>query len=477
MKTKKMLQYSKNGIIVIIGLMALGIAQNITFAQNKTNNNSNNKRTTTEKKSTAVTIYNENIGIVKEKHTVNLEKGLNYVNLVDVATQIEPTSVNVEIDAQMLEQNYQYDLANMSAILAKFIDREIMLTGKSDVIGKLISVNGNEIVVQTNDGGITMIPNLNEYRLKVDKLPENLKTKPTLEWKLNSDNTKKQDLGLTYKTNGMAWNAKYIGVLNQDETKLSINSWVNITNNSGASFKDAKLKLIAGDVNLVRDYYKGRQELNASARFSYQDEVSSQKTFEERTLMDFHIYELDYSTDLLNNEQKQISLFNANDIKINKKYTHFVYGNDQTGKAKITVEFKNSKENGLGIPIPKGVFGIYKEDKNSNELVGEDKIDHTAKDEIIKLTLGEAFDIVVEDVLVSNKMISERVSENEYKVTIKNKKDTKINIEIMHFWSSNWELLNSNFKSVSENANQLKFPIEVKANSTETLTFKYRANY
>lgn len=471
MKTKKFLQST------ILGILALGLTQNMTFAQNKVSQNQTNMtKTTTEKKSTAVTIYNENIGIVKEQHTVNLEKGLNYVNLIDVATQIEPSSVNVEIDAKMLEQNYQYDLASMSAILAKFIDREIMLTGKSDIIGKLISINGNEIVIQTNDGGITMIPNLNEYRLKVDKLPDNLKTKPTLEWKINSDKTQKSDLALTYKTNGMAWNAKYIGVLNQDETKLSIISWVNITNNSGASFKDAKLKLIAGDVNLVRDIYNQYDDA-LMPKAEMMKTMASGNNFEERTLMDFHIYELEHKTDLLNNEQKQISLFNANDININKKYTHFVYGNDQNGKAKITVEFKNSRENGLGIPIPKGVFGIYKEDKNSNELVGEDRIDHTAKDELIKLTLGEAFDIVLEDVLVSNKLISDRVSENEYKVIIKNKKDTKINIEIMHFWNSNWELLNSNFKSVSENANQLKFPIEVKANSTETLTFKYRANY
>lgn len=429
-------------------------------------------KTTTEKKSTSVTIYNENLGIVKEKHSVNLEKGINYVNLIEVATQIDPSSVNVDINANLLEQNYQYDLASMQSILQKFIDNEIILTGKTEIIGKLISISGNEIVIQTKDGGITMIPNINEYQLKVNKLPDNLKTKPTLEWKINSDKKSNEEINLTYKTGGMAWNAKYVGVLNADETKLNLNSWVDITNNSGASYKDAKLKLVAGNVNLVKDNIYQYDEVMMMKATMQRD--AEQVNFAERTLMDYHIYELDRTSDILNNEKKQIALFNSNDIKVVKKYNYKANGNNQNGKATINVEFVNNKENGLGIPLPKGVFSIYKEDNNSNELVGEDRIEHTPKEEKISLKLGEAFDVTIEDITTNDKRLSDRLYETEYQVKINNRKESSINIDIKTYFNTNWELLESNFKYSNPTSSEIIFPIEVKANSTQILKYKLR---
>lgn len=432
----------------------------------------------TEKKSSAITIYNNNIGVVKETHKVKLEKGINQVNLVDVATGIEPQSVNVKIAAKLLEQNYQYDLASMYTILNKFIDKDITLYEKesqNETSGRLISIDGNGIVIKTNNQGITIIPNFSDYRIKVGQLPENLKTKPTLEWKILSEKKSEENLNLTYKTNGLTWEAKYIAVLNQDETSLNLNSWVNVTNSSGASFTNSNLKLVAGDVNtlntptylLRKNYMMGAQATMAE----------SDNNFEERGLMDFHVYELDRTVDLLNNEQKQISLFNSDNIKIDKKYNYNVSGNNQKGKANIIIEFVNNKENGLGIPLPKGTFSIYKEDKNSNELVGEDRIDHTTKDEKVKLNIGQSFDIVIDDVLISEKRISDKVYESEYKITVKNQKSNKINININQLWNTNWELISSNFKSNQDKASEIFFPLEVKAGENITLNYKIRKVY
>lgn len=434
----------------------------------------------TQRKSTALTIYNDNLGVVKENHTVNIDKGLNIINLTNVASQIQPTSVNLEIDAKLLEQNYQYDLASIYSILQKFINKEINLTGKSEINGTLISINGIEIVIQTKEGGIIMIPNLNDYQLKVNKLPENLKTKPTLEWKIESDKKATENLELTYKTNGLSWNAKYVAVLNKEENKINLNSWVNMTNNCGASFFDTKIKLVAGNIKLNNTFVT-YDEIQRNSGFQTM-KMASEPNFQERTFFDYHIYELERTTDILNNEQKQISLFNADAINVTKSYSYKVNGNNPNGKADIIIDFQNSKKNNLGIPLPKGEFSIYKEDNNSIELVGEDRIDHTPKDEKIELKLGEAFDIVIDDKITSNdrnmsKIANEQIYITDYSITIKNKKDENIIINIKSEFGSNWEVVKSNFKYEKSKYNEIVFPVSVNKNETQELTFKLKRVY
>ncbi len=434
----------------------------------------------TQRKSTSVTIYNDNLGVIKENHTVSLDKGLNLINLTNVASQIQPTSVNLEINAKLLEQNYQYDLASIYSILQKFINKEINLTGESEIKGTLISINGIEIVVQTKEGGIIMIPNLNDYQLKVNQLPENLKTKPTLEWKIETDKKSTENLELTYKTNGLSWNAKYVAVLNKEENKINLNSWVNMTNNCGASFFDTKIKLVAGNIKL-NNTFEIYDEAMGGARYQTM-KMANEPNFQERTFFDYHIYELERPTDILNNEQKQISLFTADAINVTKSYSYKINGNNPSGRVDIIIDFQNSKKNNLGIPLPKGEFSIYKEDNNSIELVGEDKIDHTPKDEKIELKLGEAFDIVIEDKITSNdrnisKTVNEQIYITEYSITIKNKKEENVIINIKSEFGSNWEVVKSNLKYEKNKYNEIVFPISVNKNETQELTFKLKRVY
>lgn len=464
------LKYNTLRLIIMINLSFITF-NNSLISQNKIE---------TQRKSTSVNIYNDNLGVIKENHTVSLDKGLNLINLTNVASQIQPTSVNLEINAKLLEQNYQYDLASIYSILQKFINKEINLTGKSEIKGTLISINGIEIVVQTKEGGIIMIPNLNDYQLKVNQLPENLKTKPTLEWKIETDKKSTENLELTYKTNGLSWNAKYVAVLNKEENKINLNSWVNMTNNCGASFFDTKIKLVAGNIKL-NNTFEIYDEAMGGARYQTM-KMANETNFQERTFFDYHIYELERPTDILNNEQKQISLFTADAINVTKSYSYKVNGNNPSGRVDIIIDFQNSKKNNLGIPLPKGEFSIYKEDNNSIELVGEDKIDHTPKDEKIELKLGEAFDIVIEDKITSNdrnisKTVNEQIYITEYSITIKNKKEENVIINIKSEFGSNWEVVKSNFKYEKNRYNEIVFPISVNKNETQELTFKLKRVY
>jgi hypothetical protein len=242
-------------------------------------------------KKLAVTVYNNNLGVVKDVREINLNSGLTNIAITDVAKLIDPTSVHIKLNGEVIEQNYQYDLVNLQKILQKYVDKQIQLVNeKNDFVeGKLLSASGNQIVLQKKDGGLLMIPNLDKYRLSVGNLPEGLITKPTLVWTVKSKKSGQQDVEISYQTRGMNWHAEYVAVLNKDDTRLDLNAWVSVENNSGTTYKNAKLKLVAGDVNRVQEnkrLYKGRMQLEAVADYAPTPQFNEQSFFE------YHIYNL-----------------------------------------------------------------------------------------------------------------------------------------------------------------------------------------
>jgi hypothetical protein len=340
-------------------------------------------------KSVAITVYNNNLGVVKDLRSINIASGISTIKLTDVAQHIDPTSGHIGINGEVLEQNYQYDLVSMAKILRKYLDKNIRLINEKGELfeGKLLTGSSTQLVLQKNDGGLLMLPNTNNYQISVDELPEGLITKPTLVWMVNSPRSGKQDVEVSYQTKGMNWHAEYVVILNKDDTKLDLNSWVSVDNNSGTTFKNAKLKLIAGDVNLVQPqqnrFYKGE------ATFSTMDAKPSQQ-FEEKSFFEYHIYNLQRPTTLSNSETKQISLFEAENVNANKKYYYkggSYYSNNSNGKVAVIIEFENSESNNLSVPMPKGKVRVYKSDGDALEFIGEDLIDHTSKKEKIKLKI------------------------------------------------------------------------------------------
>ena len=429
-------------------------------------------------KKLAVTVYNNNLGVIKDVREIKLNSGITNISITNVAKLIDPTSVHIKLNGEVIEQNYQYDLVSLQKILQKYIDKQIQLVNeKNDFIeGKLLSAMGNQIVLQKKDGGLLMIPNLDKYRLSVGNLPEGLITKPTLVWSVRSADKGKQDVEISYQTHGMNWHAEYVAVLNKDDTKLDLNAWVSVENNSGTTYKNAKLKLVAGDVNRVQEnkrLYKGRMQLEAVADYAPTPQ------FKEQSFFEYHIYNLQRPTTLAQNETKQISLFQAQNVTAKKKYFYVsgggYYGrNYSNGKVHVIVEFDNKENQKLGIPMPKGKVRMYKSDGESIEFVGEDLIDHTPRNETIKLKIGDAFDIIAEEKQVEHKKITDRVFEQVFEIKIKNRKKKNVVVEVERHLGLNWEILNSSLKYKKKNVSTVTFQVPVKENDETVLRFKVR---
>ncbi|MBK7104617.1 MAG: DUF4139 domain-containing protein [Ignavibacteriae bacterium] len=423
-------------------------------------------------KEIAVTVYNSNLGVIKDTRNIKLNSGKSEISITDVAQFIDPTTVHIKFDGEVLEQNYQYDLVDLNKILKKYIDKNIQLINENNelVEGKLLSALGNQIVLENKEGGLIMLPSTEKYRFNVGSLPEGLITKPTLVWQLNSNKSGNQDVEISYQTRGMNWHAEYVAVLNEDDTKLDLNAWVSIENNSGSTYKNAKLKLVAGDVNRVQDQrpmYKGR-ELTSSVM------MADEAQFVEKEFFEYHIYNLQRPTTLAQNETKQISLFEAKNVDAKKKYFYNSHGYNSNGKVNVIIEFQNKEDQKLGVPMPKGKVRVNKSDGESIEFIGEDQIDHTPKNETIKLKIGDAFDIVAEETQTDHKQITDRVYEQTFEVKLKNRKKENVEIEVERYLGLNWEILNSSIEYKKKNAQTITFKVSVKANAETTLTYKVR---
>ncbi|HKJ80877.1 MAG TPA: DUF4139 domain-containing protein [Ignavibacteriaceae bacterium] len=432
----------------------------------------------TEQRSIAVTVYNQNLGVVKDVRNIDIKSGISSLAITDVAQNIDPTSVHINLNGDVLEQNYQYDLVSLYKILAKYIDRDIKLIGDNNEIieGNLLSASNSQIVLRKKDGGLLMLPSLTGYRLSVGSLPEGLITKPTLLWMVHSPISGKQDVEISYQTSGMNWHAEYVVVLNKDDSKLDLNSWVSIENNSGTTFRNAKLKLVAGDLNLVKN--QNQNVYNSPELYLRKNEMSGDQ-FQEKSFFEYHIYNLKRPTTLAQNETKQISLFEAQNIRVHKKYLYSNNYRSRTGQQKVAVivEFENSKENSLGVPMPKGKIRVYKSDGESNEFIGEDMIDHTPKMEKIKLKIGDAFDILAEETQTDHKKISDKVFEDTYKITLKNRKEENVVVQVDRRLGLNWEILKSSLPFKKDDAQNISFQVPVKKNSETELTYTVRYSY
>ncbi len=436
--------------------------------------------TSAQEQKLAVTVYNANLGVIKDQRKLDLKSGISNISVTDVAQYIDPTSVHIKLNGEVIEQNYQYDLVSLDKIVQKYIDKDIQLINENNELieGKLLSGGAGQVVLQKKEGGLVMLPNLTKYRFSVGSLPEGLITKPTLVWLVNSNSSGKQDVEISYQTAGMNWHAEYVAVLNSNDTKIDLNSWVSVENNSGTTYKDAKLKLIAGDLNFVQNepVSVGMEDM------LFRNKSVDQEQFGEKDFFEYHIYDLKRPTTLANNETKQISLFEAGDVGVVKKYffksgSRYSYRPSSSGKVNVIVEFENKESNNLGVPMPKGKVRVYKSDGESVEFIGEDMIDHTPKNEKIKLKIGDAFDIVAEEVQTENKRITDRVSEQAYDLKFRNRKKEDVVIEVERGLGLNWEVLSSSINYEKKDSQNITFKVPVKADGETVLKFRVRYSY
>jgi hypothetical protein len=451
-----------------------------------------------------VTVYNDNLGLVKERRTFSLKDGVNDVQATDVAAQMDATSVHFKSltapDAvSVLEQNFEYDLVSPEKIMEKYLGRTIALERfsgpngeKRDVLeGTLLSTMGGRVLqsggkVYINPPGNPVLP----------ELPEGLLTKPTLVWKLRSTKSGSHDCEVSYLTSGMGWSADYVAVANGDDSKMDLNAWVTLNNNSGATFKDAKLKLVAGDVHRAPNRREAGRFLAKAMAMS---EAAAAPQFAEKSFFEYHLYTLGRNTTLKENQTKQIELAAAANVPVRKVYTYkgapevwsdygdytrtdSSYGaSSGNKKVFVTLEFKNSKGNNLGMAMPAGRVRVYKADSDGSLLlIGEDALDHTPKDEEVRLKIGDAFDIVGERKRMNFQVDSKkRWAEETFEIKLRNHKDQDVTvavIEPLYRWTG-WKITEASQKWTKKDAQTIRFDVPVQKDGESTVSYTVRYSW
>jgi len=454
------------------------------------------EQTTTgrDRQSVNITVYNSNLGLVRETRRLTLPSGRIALRFADVTAQIRPETVHLAsltapASLRILEQNYQYDLLNPGKLLDKFVGREITLVMRhyqnntetfEPVQATLLSNNGGQ--VWRINGQIVINPaNITEMRFP--DLPKNLVATPTLVWDLENHESAAQTIEASYLTAGMNWRADYVLVVNSDDTKGDLQGWVTLTNASGASFEDARLQLVAGDVNRVseeRNYALGAAMARKSA--------DSESQFQEQGFFEYHLYTLQRPTSVRDNETKQVSLLEAAGFDVKKEFVlngqHYYYTNynnpGQAIKEKVGVyvQFRNSQTNKLGMPLPAGTIRLYKkDDKGNQQFIGEDRIDHTPKDEDVRVKVGDAFDIVAERKQTDYKVIARNVYEYAYEIKIRNHKESPISVVVNEPIGGDWEMLSSSFEARKTAAFAAQFNVPVAKDAEATLSYRVRVRY
>lgn len=434
-------------------------------------------------------------GVIKEVRRVTVPKGMGALSFTDVAAWIDPTTVSFndldDAKTTVLEQNFQFDLVSPSKLMEKFLGREISLSvamgdGVSYVAGTLLSANQGSVVLQTATG-VKIVP-MSGAQIQLGELPGGLLTKPTLVWKLASESGGEHLVRTTYQTAGMTWRSDYNIVVNGSDTKGDITAWVTLMNLSGASFSNAELKLVAGDVHKIeaaRPMSRGMMRGEVMA-------MADAAGFAEKEFADFHLYTLPRRTDVLQNSTQQIALFPpVSGFKVTRELVFdFTGGMGAPGqpildrdfvvaskaKPSILVSFENKKENSLGMPLPKGKIRVYKEDPSDGtlEFIGEDLIDHTPRNETVKIRLGEAFDVVGErirsDFTIDN--AAKRMTET-FKIELRNQKSAAQKVRVIerpYRWT-NWQITKKNTEFEKLDSGTIRFDVDIPSEGARTIEY------
>lgn len=439
----------------------------------------------------ALTIYNVNLGLVKDQREIKLSKGTGELRFMDVASQIIPTSVHIKslidpVSLHILEQNYEYDLLNPQKLLDKYVGKEVKLyyknfyTEREEIVtATLLSNNGGPIFKIGDE-----ITFGHPGRIIFPGVPESLISKPTLVWLLENQLTKTQKVEASYLTNGINWRADYVVTLNEKDDKADLSGWVTIDNKSGTTYKDAKLKLVAGDVNRVKDEYDYK---NKMLRAAIAEASPKKEQFKEEEFFEYHIYTLQRPSTIKDNQTKQISLISADTVPVKKELLYrgarYYYYNQHgevisNQKVGVFVEIANKKENNLGIPLPKGTIRVYKHDKEGSlQFVGEDSIDHTPKDEKVRIKLGDAFDVVGSRKQIDWKKIAYDTYEAAFEISLRNHKKEDVVVRVVEPIPGDWKMLISSHEYTKTEAFTAEFNIPVPKDKETKLIYKVRMRF
>jgi hypothetical protein len=435
----------------------------------------------------AVTAYNNGIALVRDTRELSLPTGELQLQFKDVAEQIRPETVSLRSLTEdgsvvIYEQNYEYDLISPEKLMEKYVGKDVTIRNFNNEINlveeaaTLLSVNGGPVFqmggkIYLGLPGTVVLP----------EIPQNLIAKPSLIWTLGNQQAE-QKLEATYLTNGISWHADYVLTLDRSDQEFDLAGWVTMDNNSGATYTNAKLKLVAGDVNLAPpDMQKMQRFAQAEMAMAAAPPMPQEEAFAE-----YHLYTMPRRTTIKQNQSKQLALLNAAGATVQKVYefrgqVHFYSSRIEPIEKQhvaVSLKFQNEEANQLGLPLPGGVVRIYQEDSEGMlQFAGEDRIQHTPKDEEVRLKMGDAFDVVADRIQRDFKQIAPQVFEAEFEVTIRNHKENDISVDIVEPMPADWEILEKTHEFEKKDAHTAIFSVAVPADGETTVTYRVRVKY
>jgi hypothetical protein len=440
--------------------------------------------------------------VVRQQRDIALNRGRNSVRFSDVAAYIDPTTVMFEslsdpAGTSVVEQNFQFDLVNHEKLLQKYIDQTVkvdQVRGNSveSFSGTLLSTSGG-MILKRDDGAVQLLPY--NAGVTLPSLPGGLITRPTLVWDIDAKQSGSHRTRVSYQTTGITWwadyNLTYAEGSNANACKLDVGAWVSIINQSGASYPEAKLKLIAGDVQRARP--AGRLSAAPAARGSMAMEAKA-AGFEEKEFFEYHLYTLGRPTTLSDNSTKQIELFPAaRSVPCEKTLVYYGltpgyygyggspvtdrnYGVQSNKKVDVYLGFKNSQDHNMGMPLPSGRIRVSKMDSADKtlEFIGEDVIDHTPKNEKVLIKLGSAFDVVGERRQTDFRIDTSRKTMSEdIEIKLRNQKKEPVTVivkENLYRWV-NWQITSKTHGFEKQDARTIQFPVKIAAGGEATVRY------
>ena len=448
--------------------------------------------TITDQTDLSVTVYNSDLALVRDTRNIALQPGSFDLHFMDIAATVNPATIHFRSltnpgALSVLEQNYEYDLLDPDKLLRKYIGREVTLVRMTHRGGEAVEEEVRARLLSYNNGpvwqiGSEIVTGLHADHIRFPELPGNLYSRPTLIWSLHNRGAARHRVEASYLATKLAWNADYVLTVGREDKAGDVDGWVTLTNNSGTAFRNARLQLVAGDLNRVRHEVR-RMRADAAASAAPVQEKMAQESFS-----DYHLYTLGRRTSINNAETKQVSMLSGTGVPLTKRYIvegqAFYYHNARHPGApmkdvvQVYYQLRNDQASGLGAPMPSGTVRVYQADSRGGvQFVGEDRIGHTPKDETIKLKIGNAFDVVCERNQTDFRKVGPSSHEVEYEITLRNHKASAVTVEVNEPIGGTWRMLSSSHQWQKTAAWASQFTVPVAANGTAVLKYRARIVY
>jgi hypothetical protein len=440
----------------------------------------------------SLTVYNGNLALVRDVRDIHVAPGTAELRFGDVAATVNPATVHLRSLTQparlgVVEQNYEYDLLEPDKLLRKYVGRDVTLvrartengsTRHEEVTARLVSYNNGPIWKV----GKEYVTGLGADHIRFPELPDNLYSRPTLVWTLANQGASKHRVEASYLAGELSWHADYVLTVTRDDRFADLDGWVTLRNASGTAFRNARLQFVAGDLNRVQPAAR-QAALTEKAGRSAEADAMREESFSE-----YHLYTLGHRTTIANAETKQVALLDGTGVPIAKRYLvqgqQFYYHNHRSPGAAVKervgvfYRFKNDQRSGLGMPMPAGTVRVYQNDANGGtHFVGEDRIDHTPKDETLDLRIGNAFDVVCERRQTDFEKVSDRIYEVEFEIALRNHKQAPIAVEVHEPVGGSWKMLQSSHQWTKTAAWAARFEVPVPAAGAAALKYRVRVEY